>query len=59
MLEEYAAKRRPGRTAEPPPQRTEDRTGPLRFVVHKHAARNLHYDLRLELDGAFTSWAVP
>lgn len=30
----------------------------LRFVIQKHAARRLHYDLRLELDGAFRSWAV-
>lgn len=57
-LTEYTAKRRFGRTPEPPPDRAESKGG-LRFVVHKHAARALHYDLRLELDGVLKSWAVP
>ncbi|RJQ36614.1 MAG: DNA ligase D [Dehalococcoidia bacterium] len=56
---DYEAKRRLSRTPEPPWQVARDRQGPLIFTVHKHAARRLHYDLRLELDGVLKSWAVP
>jgi bifunctional non-homologous end joining protein LigD len=61
QLTEYKRKRDFARTGEPsgdaPP--APPRTGRLRFVVQKHAARNLHFDLRLELDGVMKSWAVP
>ena len=55
-LREYARKRNFTRTAEPRGKLSR-KTGHL-FVVQKHAARRLHYDLRLELDGALKSWAV-
>ncbi|HTT00568.1 MAG TPA: non-homologous end-joining DNA ligase [Steroidobacteraceae bacterium] len=58
-LDRYAAKRSFARTPEPAPQAALVRSGPLLFVVQKHAARRLHYDFRLELDGVLKSWAVP
>src|SRR5579864_8750652 len=58
-LDRYAAKRSFSRTPEPPAKDAAERQGPLLFVVQKHAARRLHYDFRLELDGVLKSWAVP
>ncbi len=55
-LAEYARKRDFSRTPEPAPEGAGASGGG--FVVQKHAARRLHYDLRLELDGVLKSWAV-
>ncbi|MBI3704649.1 MAG: DNA ligase D [Rhizobiales bacterium] len=55
-LKTYRAKRRFGVTAEPKGTRSLRRGHA--FVIQKHAARRLHYDLRLELDGVMKSWAV-
>jgi bifunctional non-homologous end joining protein LigD len=58
-LDAYAAKRKFTRTSEPGPKLVTARQGPLMFVVQKHAARRMHYDFRLEVDGVLKSWAVP
>ena len=59
-LEEYRRKRdftvTPEPAGEPGPVAA---AGAATFVVHKHAARSLHYDLRLEIGGVYASWAVP
>src|SRR5438445_13831899 len=57
-LKEYQQKRRFTKTAEPAPKKKSSRSGKL-FVVRKHRASHLHYDLRLEMDGVLKSWAVP
>ncbi|HVN72370.1 MAG TPA: non-homologous end-joining DNA ligase [Desulfomonilia bacterium] len=57
-LKDYESKRKFEKTPEPRPRKGRRGNG-LVFVVHKHAARALHYDLRLELEGVLKSWAVP
>jgi bifunctional non-homologous end joining protein LigD len=57
-LSTYRAKRDFTYTAEPSGDGSVAPSAHLRFVIQKHAARRLHYDLRLELDGVFKSWAV-
>jgi bifunctional non-homologous end joining protein LigD len=57
-LSVYRAKRDFTKTDEPSGQARVAPSARLRFVIQKHAARQLHYDLRLELDGVFKSWAV-
>src|ERR1700738_4887104 len=57
-LKEYAKKRDFEKTAEPEPKLSPSGKG-RRFVIQKHAASRLHYDLRLELGRTLKSWAVP
>src|SRR6185295_8559819 len=59
-LSRYQAKRDFARTAEPSGESSSVLSSEhLRFVIQKHAASHLHFDLRLEFDGVFKSWAVP
>lgn len=62
-LHRYRTMRDFGTTAEPAggkrAQKARGVDKPLSFVVQKHAARRLHYDFRLELDGTLKSWAIP
>ena len=55
-LQTYWTKRRFGIT--PEPRGKTGKRGGNAFVIQKHAATRLHYDLRLELDGVMKSWAV-
>jgi bifunctional non-homologous end joining protein LigD len=57
-LSRYREKRDFTQTAEPSGRLSVAPSSRLRFVIQKHAASRLHYDLRLELDGVFKSWAV-
>src|SRR3954468_20784216 len=57
-LSQYQAKRDFTKTAEPSGAARVKPAEQLRFVIQKHAASRLHYDLRLETDGVFKSWAV-
>src|SRR5437764_14257624 len=57
-LQTYRAKRNFDVTAEPRGHVARGKAARLRFVIQRHAATRLHYDLRLELDGVYKSWAV-
>jgi bifunctional non-homologous end joining protein LigD len=57
-LSTYRSKRNFSKTAEPSGEKAMAASSRGRFVIQKHDATRLHYDLRLELDGVFKSWAV-
>src|SRR5450432_3952321 len=57
-LSTYRKKRNFTLTSEPSGERPIAADGRRRFVIQKHDSTRLHYDLRLELDGVFKSWAV-
>ena len=56
-LKPYTQKRDFTKSPEPIPML--DRTSKQRYVIQRHDASNLHYDLRLECDGVLMSWAIP
>ena len=61
-LDEYAKKRKFDKTPEPAPGKPRSKAKPATgglFCVQRHRASHLHYDLRLEINGALASWAVP
>ena len=58
-LSKYRSKRDFSKTAEPSGESAVAPSARRRFVIQKHDASHLHFDLRLELDGVFKSWALP
>ena len=59
-LTEYKRKRNFKKTSEPAGKPVPKKVkGASRFVIQKHAARRLHYDFRLEMEGVLKSWALP
>lgn len=58
-LAKYQSKRDFSKTSEPKANIKKSKSDRLIYVIQKHQARNLHYDLRLEYKGVLLSWAVP
>jgi DNA ligase D-like protein (predicted 3'-phosphoesterase) len=56
-LDEYKTKRNFNKTSEP--QAAQEKCSGNTYVIQKHYASHLHYDLRLEMDGVLRSWAIP
>lgn len=58
-LKEYKEKRDFRKTPEPKKSRPKKKSDVLIYVIQKHQASHLHYDLRLEEEGVLKSWAIP
>lgn len=58
-LREYKEKRDFSETSEPQESKLKKNSGKLVYVIQKHQASHLHYDLRLEEDEVLKSWAIP
>jgi DNA ligase D-like protein (predicted 3'-phosphoesterase) len=58
-LTQYQKKRKFSETSEPRGKEKKSKSKKLIFVIHRHEASHLHWDLRLEIDGVLKSWAVP
>lgn len=58
-LTEYRSKRDPGRSGEPGGRPAPEPEAGARFVIQRHDASSLHFDVRLEIAGVLVSWAVP
>ena len=58
-LTQYAKKRNIKKSGEPKPLLRKSSLKKLIYCIHKHHARNLHWDLRLEMNGVLKSWAIP
>jgi DNA ligase D-like protein (predicted 3'-phosphoesterase) len=58
-IKTYKAKRKFSETPEPEGKPPKGKSKKLIFVIHRHDASHLHWDLRLEIDGVLKSWAIP
>jgi bifunctional non-homologous end joining protein LigD len=58
-LRRYRERRDLEKSPEPSGKQAKGKKRALKFVVQRHAARHLHYDLRLEMEGVLKSWAIP
>jgi len=58
-LKDYKEKRNFSKSAEPKESKSRKKAGKLVYVIQRHQASHLHYDLRLEEEGVLKSWAIP